>query len=379
MAAEQHYRPVPFETLSGAWQDLRNRLLARTSFQRWARRFPLTRPVARRRTRELFDLCAGFVYAQVLHACVRLDLLRRLEAGPRSAESLAPELGLAPAAAERLLRAAAALRLVARRRGGYGLGDLGAALLANPGALAMIAHHEMLYDDLRDPVALLRGEADTALSRFWAYAAAERPAKLGDREIADYSLLMARSQALVAAEVLDAYRVESHRRLLDVGGGTGEFLVAAAGRAPRLELRLFDLPAVAARARARLAEAGLAGRSRVHGGDVFRDPLPEGADLITLVRVVHDHDDAAAATLLAAARRALAPGGTLLLAEPMAGQRGAEPIGDAYFGFYLLAMGRGRPRSAAELGALLRAAGFGEARPIATRMPLLTGLMAARA
>ena len=30
----------------------------------------------------------------------------------------------------------------------------------------------------------------------------------------------------------------------------------------------------------------------------------------------------------------------------MAGTPGAEPIGDAYFGFYLLAMGSGRPRTA---------------------------------
>ena len=29
----------------------------------------------------------------------------------------------------------------------------------------------------------------------------------------------------------------------------------------------------------------------------------------------------------------------------MADAPGAEPVGDAYFGFYLLAMGRGRPRT----------------------------------
>ena len=49
----------------------------------------------------------------------------------------------------------------------------------------------------------------------------------------------------------------------------------------------------------------------------------------------------------------------------MAGIRGAEPMGDAYFGFYLLAMGRGRPRTPDEIGALLREAGF--ARPLTLR------------
>ena len=59
--------------------------------------------------------------------------------------------------------------------------------------------------------------------------------------------------------------------------------------------------------------------------------------------------------LLHAARRALPADGVLLLAEPMSGTAGAEPIGDAYFGFYLLAMGSGRPRTAEELRSMLGA------------------------
>lgn len=52
-------------------------------------------------------------------------------------------------------------------------------------------------------------------------------------------------------------------------------------------------------------------------------------------------------------------------------------MGDAYFGFYLLAMGKGRPRSAAELIAMLGAAGFTSARLVPTRMPLQTQLIVA--
>jgi demethylspheroidene O-methyltransferase len=107
--------------------------------------------------------------------------------------------------------------------------------------------------------------------------------------------------------------------------------------------------------------------------------LPTGADVAALVRVIHDHDDVTALAILRAAHRALPNGGTLLLAEPMAATAGAEPIGDAYFGFYLLAMGRGRARTADELAGLLRQAGFGRIRRRATRTPLLTSLLVARA
>jgi demethylspheroidene O-methyltransferase len=117
----------------------------------------------------------------------------------------------------------------------------------------------------------------------------------------------------------------------------------------------------------------------VHGGDFTADPLPEGADLVSLVRVLHDHDDAVVLALLRRVRAVLPKGGRLLIAEPMSATAGAEPAGDAYFGFYLLAMGRGRPRRPDELQALLAEAGFSGARLLPTHTPLLTRVMVADA
>jgi len=361
--------------------ELRDRLLASSRFQRWASGFPLTRFVARRRARALFDLCAGFVYSQVLLACVRLRVFEILAEGPQTAAALSRRLALSHEATLRLLRAAASLRLVeARGKDRFGLGSLGAALLGNPAVAAMIEHHALVYADLRDPVALLRGEGpQTGLAQYWPYAGASDPADVEDERVAAYSALMSASQPLVAGDILDAYPLGRHRCLLDIGGGEGGFAAAAAARAPGLRVLLFDLPPVAERARASFERQGLAGRAAALGGDFLSDPLPAGADVASLVRVVHDHDDASALALLQAARRALPSGGALLLAEPMAATPGAEPIGDAYFGFYLLAMGRGQPRSFAELSALLRAAGFDRVRQVRTRRPLLTGLIVARA
>ena len=359
----------------------RDRLLASPRFQRWAAGFPPTRAIARRRARALFDLCAGFVYSQVLLACVELRLFERLKPGPASIGALARHSGLDVEATARLLEAAAALGLLERRGGDrYGLGELGAALLGNPAVAAMVEHHRLLYADLADPVGLLRGaRADTRLGRYWPYARASAPAALGAAEVEGYSTLMAASQALVAEDILEAYPVARHRRLLDVGGGDGAFLVAAAARAPLLELALFDLPPVAVRAADRLRERALTARATVHGGDFRRDPLPGGADLLSLVRVLHDHDDATVIGLLERARRALTPGGTLLIAEPMAGTAGALPVGAAYFGFYLLAMGSGRSRTPQQLSLLLRSTGFDSIEPRRTRRPLLCGVITARA
>lgn len=356
---------------------LRDRLLGSPHFQRFSASFPLTRPIARRQAGALFDLCAGFVYSQVLAACVELDLFRRVQLRPQNCDQLARDLDIPGERLSRLLDAAVSLRLLSRRHNGrYGLGMLGAALAGNPGITAMIRHHALLYRDLADPVTLLRDrDAETALSRFWGYAGGADAAALGAQDVAAYSALMASSQSFIADDVLDAYRFESHACMMDVGGGEGAFIAAAAVKHPRLTFKLFDLPAVAERARARLA--GIGARATVHGGSFLDDPLPRGADLITLVRVVHDHDDAAVRRLLRAIREALPAGGTLLIAEPMADAPGAAQVGAAYFGFYLLAMGSGRARSSAELAALLLEAGFDKPRVMATRQPMLVSVIVA--
>ncbi|WP_374944382.1 methyltransferase [Sphingomonas sp.] len=354
----------------------RNGILGSPRFQRFASRFPVTRPVARARARALFDLVAGFTYSQTLAACIQTGLLDLLADAPTTTARVAARIDLPEAGAERLLRAAAAIRLVEAIGGQWLLGADGAALRGNRGIAEMVAHHHLLYADLADPVALLRrGGGGGALSRHWTYA--ESTGSGDAAQVGGYSALMTASQPLIAEQVLDAYRFARHRRLLDVGGGEGAFLAAAGARAPALDLALFDLPAVGERAQARLAAAGLDGRTTLYGGDFLADPLPKGYDLISLVRVLHDHDDAPALALLRAVHDALPPGGRLLIAEPMARTPGAKPAGDAYFGLYLLAMGSGRPRSPREIAAMLRAAGFASSRLIRTAIPLTARVIVA--
>jgi demethylspheroidene O-methyltransferase len=372
--------PAPVAaTWRDRFRDWREGLTASPGFRRWAACFPLTRPVARRRARALFDLCAGFVYSQTLLACVRLGLFEILRDGPLDQSALARRLDLPEDGALTLLRAAAALDLLMRRDDGrWALGPLGAAMIGNPGIAAMVEHHALLYADLADPVALLRRpRGGNALSGYWAYAGAPAPGSLGAEQIGDYTALMAASQPMVAEEVIGAYDFRRHRCLLDVGGGSGAFLASVAASAPDLRLMLFDLPPVAEEGRARFARLRLDGRATTHGGDFTADALPDGADIVSLVRVLHDHDDDVVMALLRRVRAALPPTGRLLIAEPMSGTRGAEPAGDAYFGLYLLAMGRGRPREPAELRAMLAAAGFARSRALPTHTPLLARVLVA--
>ena len=348
-------------------------------FYRWAIGNPLTRWITRRRASQLFNLMAGFVHSQVLLSCVRLGLLETLRLGPQTLNALAQECQISAPALQRLLHAAVSLRLLELRGENlYGLGALGAPVAADVGLRLMIEHNAVLFDDMRDTVALLRDEIQPHMQAYWPYMDGDKPPTWETDKVARYSELMSTSQRFVIEELLASYDFSRHRCVLDVGGGQGGWITALAQRHTDLQLMLFDLPPVAALANARFQANGLADRASALGGSFISDPLPKGADLVTLVRVAHDHPDATVKALLKSIYKALPTGGMLLLAEPMAQASGAHSMGDAYFHFYLLAMGSGRLRTPQELKSLISEAGFTRVVDVANPMPLHTRLLLAQ-
>ncbi len=364
-----------------------DRWMTSPALYRWALQNPLGRWITRRRADALFELMAGFVHSQVLLACVRLRLLEKVLDAPASAEELARHTGLNPAALERLLKSAVSLRLLDQRPGGrFGLGALGAPVVTHAGLRAMIEHNALLYADMNDPLKLLQAPRQASMHAYWTYASdaesSAAPALSAEQaaaQAAHYSELMSSSQRFVIEELLASYDFSKHRRVLDVGGGQGGWVMELARHAPQLELMLFDLPPVAAIARGRFAKHGLEERITAHGGSFTADALPVSADLVTLLRVAHDHPDEVVRVLLKAIYEALPAGGQLLLAEPMAQEAGGRPaVSDPYFHFYLLAMGAGKLRTAEELSSLMRDAGFVQVRTLSNPMRLHAGLLLAQ-
>jgi demethylspheroidene O-methyltransferase len=110
----------------------------------------------------------------------------------------------------------------------------------------------------------------------------------------------------------------------------------------------------------------------------FRDqPLPQGFDIISLVRVLYDHNDVTVGRLLSAVYTALPPGGRVIVSEPMTGGARPERAGDAYFALYCMAMRTGRARSAEEIMVLLRSAGFENVKAHPSPRPFITSVVEA--
>ena len=359
-----------------ARQPFSVRLGLSARFHAFCARVPGLRLIARREGEALFDIVQGFVQSQALLALVELRVLHRLAEGPAPMGALAGSAGVPPARMAVLLQAGAGLGLLVQRRGIWRLTVRGAAFLTVPGLEAMVRHHPVLYRDLADPVAFFRGETQPELAGFWPYVfgagAAEDPG-LAQR----YSDLMADSQGLVAADTLRLVDFRGVTHLMDVGGGTGAFLAAVGAAHPALRMTLFDLPAVVPGAAARFAAAGLSDRVAIVPGSFRDDPLPNGADAISLVRVLYDHADETITALLRAVYAALPPGGRVVVSEPMSGGDSPDRATDVYFSVYTLAMQTGRTRSGAEIARMLGNAGFTNPIILTGFRPFVTSVVTA--
>jgi hypothetical protein len=102
------------------------------------------------------------------------------------------------------------------------------------------------------------------------------------------------------------------RTVVDVGGGTGALLASILRAHPGVRGTLVDLPETVARADEVFVEAGVADRVATVGQSFF-DPLPAGADVYLLWKVLNDWPDEETVLILRRCAEAAAPEGVLLI------------------------------------------------------------------
>ena len=146
-----------------------------------------------------------------------------------------------------------------------------------------------------------------------------------------------------AAALAAIYDFSAHRRVLDVAGGTGSFLIPVLRRYATLHATLFELPGACAVARQRLAHEPEGSRVTIVEGDFFRDPLPAGHDMLIVANTVHLLSVAHNIELLRNMRTRAAPGARLLLVDVWldATRAGPQPA-PLLSGEFLLMSGEGQ-------------------------------------
>jgi SAM-dependent methyltransferase len=118
----------------------------------------------------------------------------------------------------------------------------------------------------------------------------------------------------MAPGIAAGYDFSSFGTIVDVGGGEGTLLAHILQTTPGLRAVLFDGPTGLEAAPGVLAAAGVADRCQIVAGDFFA-AVPEGGDAYVVKAIIHDWDDDRAVTILRNCRRAMAPGGRVLIVE----------------------------------------------------------------
>lgn len=319
----------------------------------------------------IFEAFRGNFGTELLTAAVaHLNLFGELAHRPMTAEELAGKLGLDRRPATVLLTALRAMDLLAidqQRRlalttlarehlvpnGDFDVGAYLGLAADTPGVLAMI---ERLRTN-RPP-----GGAENEAGAAFIYRDGIRSA-MDEEASARHLTLALAGRAKNVAPVL-AQRVPlAGSLLLDVGGGSGIYAIAYLRRFAHLRAIVWDRAEVLKVAR-ELAEAHqVSDRLECRPGDMFADPLPEGADCILLSNILHDWDVPECRRLVARCATSLPAGGRLLIHDVFLNDAHDGPLPVALYSAALFSITEGRAYSAAEYREWLVESGL-EPRPI---------------
>jgi SAM-dependent methyltransferase len=135
----------------------------------------------------------------------------------------------------------------------------------------------------------------------------------------------------------EVYDFSAHRRVLDVGGGSGGIPIELCRRVPGLTGTVYELAHVCPIVEEKATAAGLAGVVDACAGDFTTDDaLPSGYDAMILSQVLHVLDEENGRALLKKCYDALEPGGAVFICELLLDAERTGPAPAALMGLNML-------------------------------------------
>ncbi|MFI5530268.1 methyltransferase [Kitasatospora sp. NPDC051853] len=319
----------------------------------------------RRSSAFLVDEALGFLFPAALRAAADVGVADHLAGGPRTPAELAAATGTDAGNLHRVLRLLATRGVVTEGQDGrFGLTEAGQALRSDVpysarAAVRMLTDHTMWRP--AGELSRCLTEGGTAFEGIFGMPFFDHFAK-DERTAAVFHVGMAAMSDAENAPIAAACDLPDVGTVVDIGGGHGGLLIEALRRHPRLQGVLYDQPHVLAGHRLTDAD-GIEGRWTLAEGDFFA-AVPPG-DVHLLKRITHDWDDDQCVTLLEHCRRALHPGGRVLVLDAVVPE-GNAPHQSKTLDLMMMASLVGRERTAADFATLLTGAGLRLSRIIPT-------------
>lgn len=278
----------------------------------------------------ILDMMNGFRAACVIGAAAELDAWTALADGPLSAEQFAERLDCDTRATAMLLDAVAAIGLLEKDAGRYGVPAELRDCLVEGG-------RDTILPMLRHAANIMRGWSQLA----WTVKGGipmPRPSSIrGPRaDIDSFIAAMHTVSGPVADEVVRRLDPPKFNLLLDVGGASGTWTLALLRAMPDAAAVIFDLPEAIAQAEQRLADSEFAERVTLVAGDFYRGELPEGADFALVSAICHQHSRQKNRELFAKVFRSLVSGGMIAIRDIVMEPSRTAPMQGALFAINML-------------------------------------------
>ena len=270
-----------------------------------------------------------FLKSRVVLTAADLDLFTILHRKTATARQLAGRLRLQQRGTTRILDCLVTLGFLEKRGKGYALSPRGELLSSgHPDTiLPMVLHLSSLWESWSGLTETVRRGKNPRRSVIRERDTKNLRAFIGAMHVVGRTL---------AAEIADFYEAARFSRFLDIGGASGTYATAFLRKNPQMTAVLFDLKRVIPMARESLRAEGLLKRVKLVAGDFYRDELPSGCDLALLSAIIHQNSLAENLALFRKIRRALEPGGALLIRDHIMDESRTNPPAGALFALNML-------------------------------------------
>ena len=293
--------------------------------------------------------------------------------GGKSCAKLANDLELNPDALERLLDACVGLKLLNYHGGLYENTDVATAYLWSESPLRLTGYinssNEVfwkLWEHLEEAIreGSHRWKAAFNLDGCYWDSLFKTP---HDKE--EFLIGMHGFGQITSPKLVRAFNLNDYETLVDLGGGTGHFAIAACEYYPNLSAKVFEVAKALPLAKRTIDASPVRDRIEVIEGDFFEDDLPK-ADLYCLARILHDWPADRILALLRRISERMKPEGALLIAEKLLSEDRSGPSWAQMQNLNMLVITEGKERTFAQYRALLSEVGFDRVRAAVTDSPL---------
>lgn len=305
----------------------------------------------------------GFAPPLILEAALKHGVFDLLDSGPRTLGQVAEETGASARGLRAILNALVGLGLLNQEEGRYSLTPESSTFLVSgrPSFQGGLLKHtsEQLLPAWMQLTEIVRtgkparnvNEEETGGEFFREFVEDIFPMS--------YPAARALGEALGLAEARDTVRV------LDLAAGSGVWGIALAQTSPRVQVTAVDWPEVLPVTRRVADRFGVADHFSWREGDLQRTEFGTGYHVATLGHIIHSEGERASRLLLHKVHDALAPGGTIAIAEMVPDPDRRGPAHALIFAVNMLVnTDEGDTYSFEEMSDWLKEAGFVEPRTL---------------